>query len=76
MKYRIKHEKFSNNKESYTVQERFLFIFWKTKIVDMGMYGAIQTYDTLEEAILALDNIINRGRTIKVLETNYIWRDK
>lgn len=76
MKYRIKHEKFSNNKESYTVQERFLFIFWKTKIVDMGMYGAIQTYDTLEEAILALDKIENRDKTIKVLETNYIWRDK
>lgn len=76
MKYRIKHEKFSNNKESYTVQKRFLFIFWKTKIVDMGMYGAIQTYDTLEEAISALDKIENRDKTIKVLKTNYIWRDK
>lgn len=60
-KYRIREEKWSNNKSLFHLQHRQDFIFW----------DRLSTHDTLEMARMCLANILNKP---KIVSTKTIFR--
>ncbi|AGN51446.1 hypothetical protein VPLG_00007 [Vibrio phage eugene 12A10] len=73
-KYRIKHCKYDNGKEEYTIQHKAFGLFYVTTTKCMGLYDRVETYDTLNEAV----NVLLEYEKIpsKLVNTYYIYNNK
>ena len=72
-KYRIKHCKYNNGKEDYTIQHKVFGLFYVTTTKCMGLYDRVETYNNLDEAIKVL--LEYEEPPHKVVNTNYIYRE-
>ncbi|CAM0065299.1 hypothetical protein VPHK406_0243 [Vibrio phage K406] len=71
-KYRIKHCKYNNGREDYTIQHKVFGLFYVTTTKCMGLYDRVETYDTLDEAVKVL--LKYEKIPSKVVNIDYIYR--